>query len=84
MKNLLNEVSRRALALFDQAIGAEQPKLYFNPQGEFKRIFEHLPQLRRKYRPTPWLANTHAHLLYFDLIKKRRIHLSYDRTDRLT
>ena len=83
MKNLLNEVSRRALALFDQAIGAEQPKLYFNPQGEFKRIFEHLPQLRRKYRPTPWLANTHAHLLYFDLIKKRRIHLSYDRTDRL-
>ena len=84
MSSVLNQVSRRALALLDQATGAEQPKLYFNPQGEFKAIFDQLPQLHRKYRPTPWLSNTHAHLLYFDLIKKRSIHLKYDQIDQLT
>lgn len=84
MNSLLNKVSKRASSVLDWAIGAEQPKLYFNPQGQFKRIFERLPQLQQKYRPTPWLSNTHAHLLYFDLIKKRSVHLRYDRIDQLT
>ncbi|MGE8540437.1 MAG: YheT family hydrolase [Acinetobacter sp.] len=83
MGSWLNTLSRGAMAVLDLAIGAEKPKLYFNPQGEFKTIFEQLPQLHRKYRPTPWLSNTHAHLLYFDLIKKRQIHLSYDQVDQL-
>ena len=84
MKSVLNKVSHRAFSVFDQIIGAEQPKLYFNPQGEFKAIFDKLPQLHRKYRPTPWLSNTHAHLLYFDVIKKRSIRLKYDQIDQLT
>ncbi len=84
MKPILHHLSRRALALFDRAIGAEQPKLFYNPEGEFQRIFQHLPQLHQQYRPTPWLSNTHAHLLYFDLIKKRSIHQKYDRIEPIS
>ncbi|MFB5708629.1 YheT family hydrolase [Acinetobacter radioresistens] len=70
--------------LLDQVTGAEQPKLYFDPNGKVQQVLEHLPQLKEKYRPTPWLANQHAHLLYFDLFKKRRIKLKYDRIEPLT
>ena len=64
--------------------GAELPKLYFNQQGKMSEIIKKLPQLQNKYRPTPWLSNTHAHLLYFDLIKKKSVKLDYDRIDQLT
>ncbi|KAF5301189.1 hypothetical protein FQR65_LT19263 [Abscondita terminalis] len=47
-------------------------------------ILDKLPQLQDKYRPTPWLTNTHAHLLYFDLIKKKTVKLQYDRIDQIT
>ncbi len=47
-------------------------------------MLEKLPQLKQKYRPTPWLTNNHVHLLYFDLIRKQSIKLEYDRIDQLT
>ena len=57
--------------VLDQLTGAERPKLYFKPQSSSAKIIEQLDQLQNKYRPTPWLANTHIHLLYFDLIRPR-------------
>ena len=70
--------------LLDSVLGAEQPKMYYDPQGKIKDVLERLPQLKKKYRPTPWLSNTHVHLLYFDLIKKKTSKLEYDRIDQLT
>ena len=70
--------------LLDSVLGAEQPKMYYDPQGKIKDVLEKLPQLKKKYRPTPWLSNTHVHLLYFDLIKKKTSKLEYDRIDQLT
>mgnify|MGYP003599953997 FL=1 len=70
--------------VLDQLTGAERPKLYFKPQSSSAKIIEELDQLQNKYRPTPWLANTHIHLLYFDLIRKRTIQLEYDKVDQLT
>ncbi|MCU4363492.1 alpha/beta fold hydrolase, partial [Acinetobacter sp. WU_MDCI_Abxc22] len=52
--------------------------------GAMSEILDKLPQLQDKYRPTPWLTNTHAHLLYFDLIKKKTVKLQYDRIDQIT
>ena len=63
--------------------GAEVPTLYYDPNGQVKQLLDELPQLKQKYRPTPWLSNTHAHLLYFDVIRKRRIQLEYDHFDQL-
>ena len=80
----LNNVRQLTQSLLDQVTGAEQPKMYFNPQGELTEVLQKLPQLQQKYRPTPWLSNAHAHLLYFDLIKKKTIQLQYDRMDHLT
>lgn len=80
----LNNVRQLTQSLLDQVTGAEQPKMYFNPQGELTEVLQKLPQLQQKYRPTPWLSNAHAHLLYFDLIKKKTIQLQYDRMDQLT
>ncbi|RKG33981.1 YheT family hydrolase [Acinetobacter tianfuensis] len=69
--------------LLDKATGAEQPVIYAQPQGALYNILMQLPQLNQKYRPTPWLSSTHLHLLYFDLIKKRRIRQQYERIDQL-
>ena len=78
--SLLNQLSQTA---WDRVTGAEQPKLYVNPQGQIQETVGALTQLQEKYRPTPWLSNTHAHLLYFDVIQKRRIQLEYDHFDQL-
>lgn len=80
----LNKIKVLGSEWIDSVIGAEQPKLYYSPQGQSKKVLEKLPQLQQKYRPTPWLSNSHAHLLYFDVIKKRTIQLEYDRIDQLT
>lgn len=84
MKSLLNKVSQHVLTRFDQVTGIEKPKLYFNEKGELSPTIENLSQLHQKYRPTPWLSNRHMHLLYFDVIKKRSISLSYDHLEHLT
>ena len=80
----LNKIKVLGSTLFDTVLGAEQPKTYYDPQGEMRQVLENLPQLQQKYRPTPWLSNAHIHLLYFDIIKKKTIKLEYDRIDQLT
>lgn len=83
MKFLVKAISLLAQELVDQITGAEFPTLYFNPQGEARQMLDVLPQLKQKYRPTPWLSNTHLHLMYFDLIKKKTIQLKYDVIEQL-
>ena len=73
----LKKIKEIGSAWLDTLSGAEQPKMYYDPQGSSSAVLEKLPQLQQKYRPTPWLSNTHAHLLYFDVVKKRRIQLKY-------
>ena len=82
--SVLHKFTEITQSLLDQVTGAELPKLYFNQQGAMSEILDKLPQLQDKYRPTPWLTNTHAHLLYFDLIKKKTVKLQYDRIDQIT
>ena len=69
--------------VLDKITGAEQPVIYAQAQGSLKEVLKQLPQLQQKYRPTPWLSNTHLHLLYFDLIKKRRVQLKYECVNQL-
>lgn len=68
----------------DHISGAALPKLYFNPQGETAQWLAVLPQLTEKYRPTPWLSNTHLHLMYFDLFKKKSVQIKYDLIEQLS
>lgn len=82
--SILKQVSKITQNVLDQVTGAEQPKMYYDQQGQLADILAKLPQLQNKYRPTPWLSNTHAHLLYFDYIKKKTVQLDYDHTDQLT
>ena len=82
--SILNKMNHVTQNLLDQLTGAEQPKSYYNRQGQLHEVLNKLPQLQQKYRPTPWLSNCHVHLLYFDLIKKKTIQLKYDRIDQLT
>ena len=69
----LQKIAQIIQAVLDQVTGADLPTLYYHPHGEIRRILDYLPQLKEKYRPTPWLSNTHVHLLYFDLIKKKKL-----------
>lgn len=80
----MNTVSQHLLNRFDQITGKEKPKLYFNENGEFSSTIQKLSQLHQDYCPTPWLSNRHLHLLYFDMIKKNYITLSYDHIEHLT
>lgn len=83
--NTLSQMTQHWLAhCLDRVTGAEKPVLYYAEQGTIQRILKQLPQLQEKYRPTPWLSNQHLHILYFDLIRKRRIHFDYDHVDQLT
>ncbi|MBD8008658.1 MULTISPECIES: YheT family hydrolase [Acinetobacter] len=83
MKMLLKKMGQLSSEYLDRFSGADQPTLYYNPNGIFSGLIEYLPQLKQKYRPTPWLANAHAHILYLDLIKKRTIKLRYDLLEQL-
>lgn len=82
--SILNKVSQLSQSVLDQVTGAEVPKLYFHRQGDMVKVLNNIPLLREKYRPTPWLSNPHIHLAYFDIIKKKSIHLEYDRIEQLT
>ena len=84
MKMLLQKALDLSSEYLDRWTGADTPTLYYNPNGVFRGLIDHLPQLKQKYRPTPWLSNAHAHILYFDLIKKNSIKLKYDAIEQLT
>lgn len=82
--NALQQVKQFTQSWLDQWTGAEPPKLYYDASTPHADYLQSLSQLHQKYRPTPWLSNPHLHLLYFDLIKKKRIRFDYDRLDPLT
>src|SRR5690554_4616488 len=84
MKMWLKKMSQLSSEYLDRFSGADLPTLYYNPNGLFSGVIERLPLLKQKYRPTPWLSNAHAHILYLDLIKKRTIKLQYDVLEQLT
>ena len=79
----LQKLSQLANDYLDQWTGAEQPHLYYHPHGVFEHIVPSLACLQQKYRPTPWLSNPHAQVLYFDLIKRKRMQLEYDEIEHL-
>ena len=83
MKMWLKKMSQLSSEYLDRFSGADLPTLYYNPNGLFSGVIERLPLLKQKYRPTPWLSNAHAHILYLDLIKKRTIKLQYDVLEQL-
>ena len=84
MLNVVKKISHLVHDIVDQVTGAEQPILYHNPQSELNKVLAKIPQLKQKYRPTPWLSNPHVHLIYFDVIKKKTIRLKYDVIERLS
>ncbi|OTG66360.1 YheT family hydrolase [Acinetobacter silvestris] len=81
--SIIHKVHQLVQSALDRVTGAENPKLYFDQQGQLKDVIDKLPQLKQKYRPTPWLSNSHIHLLYFDVIKKKTIQLAYDQIEQL-
>ena len=83
MNTLLEKMAKLSSEYIERWAGAEVPTLYYNKHGVLSGVLEHIPQLKDKYRPTPWLANAHAHILYFDLIKKKLIQLKYDAIEQL-
>jgi len=84
MKKIVAKVHQFTDQWLDRAIGAEEPKLYFKQHGFFDELFNSLPQLKRKYKPTPWLANSHLHIFYFDVVKKKNHQIEYDVIEQLT
>lgn len=84
MNIVVKKLSQHLQNFVDQVTGAEQPTLYYDALSASQQILNQLPRLKEKYRPTPWLSNTHLHLLYFDLIRKKTVHLEYDHVDQLT
>ena len=83
MKLTVQKISQLAQKILDHITGAALPTLYFNPKGQARQLLDLLPQLTQIYRPTPWLSNTHLHLMYFDLLKKKTIRLKYDVIEQL-
>ena len=84
MNVVLKKLNHVIEDVLDRITGAETPRLYFKPHSSSEKMLGQLKQLRQKYRPTPWLSNTHVHLLYFDLIRKKTVKLDYDKVDQLT
>lgn len=79
----LQKLSQIAYDYLDHLTGAKLPHLYYDPHGVFQNIVPHLDSLQQKYRPTPWLSNPHAQVLYFDLIKSKRLNVAYDEVEQL-
>ena len=80
----LKKIKQRSQGVWDWLIGAEYPQLYYQSSGLFAELLSHLDLLQQKYQPTPWLANTHVHLIYLDLIKKKQIVLDYDGIEEIS
>ena len=80
----LQQLSQSLHAYVDTWLGAAAPRLDYHPHGIFRQLVPELKYLQQKYRPTPWLINAHAQVLYFDLFKRHRIRLQYDQIEQLT
>lgn len=62
-----------------------RPQVHCHECAQNRHIVASLPQLQQAFRPTPWLFNAHAQLIFHGLRKKnRQAGPVYDHTDRLT
>lgn len=84
MKNIFHRIAHKADLKAVSKIAPELPQLYYKADGLFADVVNDLEQLQMQYRPTPWLSNHHAHIVFFDMIKKNFIHLKYDLIESLT
>ncbi|HET8730452.1 MAG TPA: alpha/beta fold hydrolase [Moraxellaceae bacterium] len=64
--------------------GGHRPQLHWHDNARNRHIVAALPQLHDAFRPTPWLFNAHAQLIFHGLRKKGQSQPLYDRHDRLT
>jgi len=58
------------------------PRVHCHDNPRSRAILEALPRLRRPYRPTPWLFNTHLQLVFLNS-RKKTDSLPYDRIQPL-
>ncbi|ENO16012.1 alpha/beta fold hydrolase [Marinobacter nanhaiticus D15-8W] len=62
-----------------------RPHVLFKPTPKNQQLIARLSQLQQPFKPTPWLSNTHAQLVFHGLRKTwRKSDVLYDRIDRLT
>lgn len=59
-------------------------ELFYKPTTANKNLIQSITPLQKAYRPTFWLANTHAQLMYLELRKKLEKPLNYDCIETLT
>lgn len=45
--SILNRIKILGSELFDSVVGAEQPKIYYDPNGTIKDVLGRLPQLKQ-------------------------------------
>lgn len=65
--------------------GDRKPQLHCHDNAFNRGLIERLPQLRREFRPTPWLFNAHAQLVFHGLRRGRQdAEPLYDHSDLLT
>ena len=62
--------------MLDSVVGAEQPKMYYDPKGKIKDVLEKLPQLKKSIAQHLGLVILMFIFLYFDLIKKKQLSLN--------
>lgn len=70
-------------ALHYRLTAVQMPALVFRASDFNRRVVERLVELRRPYRPTPWLYNTHLQLAWLLLHEAVAAPLRYERTDVL-
>lgn len=62
-----------------------KPRLHCHDNARNRHVVAALPQLHAAFRPTPWLFNAHAQLVFHALRKKdQKSSPTYDRRDVLT
>ena len=61
----------------------KKPRLYYQNSDLNRRLIQAVPALTAPYFTTPWLLNTHIHMLYLGLVKSLAKTTVYDRRDIL-
>lgn len=80
----VKQILKAAVHKQEQWRGVAKPGLHFGDTADNRRLVAHLPQLTQKFRPTPWLYNTHLQLVFLGVRKKASKPLNYDHIDTLT
>lgn len=73
-----------SLSLFLNNKNKASLELFYTPTTANKNLIHAITLLQQGYRPTLWLANTHAQLMYLELRKKLEKPLGYDCIETLS